>query len=67
MLAESLMFSIYEQNVQEILSTGQQELSGKITWLATKIRTGVVPCKYCLKQSHYSGKFVFFYRKLHLQ
>ena len=47
------------------MSTGQQVLLGKMTWLATKIKTSVVRCKYYLKQSPYSGKF--FYRKLHLQ
>ncbi len=33
-------------------------LLGQITWLVTKIKPGVVHCKYSLNQSPYSGKFV---------
>ncbi len=38
-----------------LISTGQQVLLGRITWLATWIKTGVVHCKYRLKQFPYSG------------
>ncbi len=43
--------------MQEIISTEQQVLLEKITWLATEIKTGVVCCKYHFKQYPYSGKF----------
>ena len=59
-LAESLILlfqSSSEEKLQEIICTGQQVLLGKITWLVTKIKTGVVCCQYRLKQSPYSGKF----------
>ncbi len=41
-------------------------LLGIITWLTTKIKTGVVHCKYHLKQSSYSGKFVFLQKNVSL-
>ncbi len=41
-------------------------LLGKITWLTTKTKTGVVRCKYHLKQSSYSGKLFFLQKNVSL-